>query len=48
MLEALSPAAGLTRRSPGRRRLVDGVRWRVRTGVPWRDAMAAAGSGPGC
>ncbi|MDJ1131245.1 transposase [Streptomyces iconiensis] len=22
---------------PGCRRLVDGVRWRVRTGVPWRD-----------
>lgn len=31
------PAAGVSRRWPGRRRLVDGVRWRVRTGVPWRD-----------
>lgn len=31
------PAAGVSRRSRGRRRLVDGVRWRVRTGVPWRD-----------
>lgn len=37
MLESLLPAAGVSRRSPGRRRLVDGVRWRVRTGVPWRD-----------
>lgn len=25
------------RPSLGRRRLIDGVRWRVRTGVPWRD-----------
>ncbi|MEU2232324.1 IS5 family transposase [Streptomyces vietnamensis] len=37
VLEALLPAVGVNRRSPGRRRLVDGVRWRVRTGVPWRD-----------
>ncbi len=37
MLESLLPAAGVSRRWPGRRRLVDGVRWRVRTGVPWRD-----------
>ncbi|WP_344492991.1 IS5 family transposase [Streptomyces enissocaesilis] len=37
VLESLLPAAGVGRRSPGRRRLVDGVRWRVRTGVPWRD-----------
>ncbi|MFH8492992.1 transposase [Streptomyces coeruleorubidus] len=28
---------GISRRWPGCRRLVDGVRWRVRTGVPWRD-----------
>ncbi|MFE2936918.1 IS5 family transposase [Streptomyces sp. NPDC059278] len=28
---------GTSRRWPGCRRLVDGVRWRVRTGVPWRD-----------
>ncbi|MGW4043131.1 hypothetical protein [Streptomyces sp. NPDC004721] len=27
----------MSRRSPGRRRLVNGVRWRVRTEVPWRD-----------
>ncbi|MFF8805600.1 IS5 family transposase [Streptomyces omiyaensis] len=37
VLEALLPAAGVSRRSPGRRRLMDGVRWRVRTGAPWRD-----------
>ncbi|MFE0646614.1 transposase [Streptomyces sp. NPDC058877] len=29
--------AGVSRRSGNRRRLIDGVRWRVRTGVPWRD-----------
>nr|WP_232237851.1 MULTISPECIES: transposase [Actinoalloteichus] len=28
---------GVSREWPGCRRLVDGVRWRVRTGVPWRD-----------
>ncbi|WP_244329990.1 hypothetical protein [Streptomyces platensis] len=28
---------GIRRRWPGCRRLVDGGRWRVRTGVPWRD-----------
>ncbi|MFI6006435.1 transposase, partial [Streptomyces sp. NPDC051366] len=27
----------MSRRQPSRRRLIDGVRWRVRTGVPWRD-----------
>ncbi|MFJ9895378.1 IS5 family transposase [Streptomyces sp. NPDC091280] len=37
VLESLLPAAGVSRRWPGRRRLVDGVCWRVRTGVPWRD-----------
>ncbi|WP_435060550.1 IS5 family transposase [Streptomyces sp. bgisy060] len=37
VLESLLPAAGVSRRWPGRRRLIDGVRWRVRTGVPWRD-----------
>ncbi|MGQ4727673.1 MULTISPECIES: transposase [Streptomyces] len=37
VLESLPPAAGVSRRRPGRQRLVDGVRWRVRTGVPWRD-----------
>ncbi|WP_405413704.1 IS5 family transposase [Streptomyces decoyicus] len=37
VLESLLPAVGISRRWPGCRRLVDGVRWRVRTGVPWRD-----------
>ncbi|MFI6764599.1 IS5 family transposase [Streptomyces sp. NPDC050355] len=37
ILESLLPVAGVSRRRPGRRRLVDGVWWRVRTGVPWRD-----------
>lgn len=37
MLESLLPAAGVNRRSGNRRRLINGVRWRVRTGVPWRD-----------
>ncbi|MFG2987215.1 IS5 family transposase [Streptomyces sp. NPDC048258] len=37
VLESLLPAAGVSRRSENRRRLINGVRWRVRTGVPWRD-----------
>ncbi|MFD3820644.1 IS5 family transposase, partial [Streptomyces rubiginosohelvolus] len=37
VLESVLPAAGVRRRSGNRRRLVDGVRWRVRTGAPWRD-----------
>ncbi|MEU4898989.1 IS5 family transposase [Streptomyces sp. NPDC044780] len=37
VLKSLLPAVGVSRRQPGCRRLVDGVRWRVRTGVPWRD-----------
>ncbi|MFI6086178.1 IS5 family transposase [Streptomyces sp. NPDC051217] len=37
VLESLLPAVGVSRKWPGCRRLVDGVRWRVRTGVPWRD-----------
>ncbi|WP_374104538.1 transposase [Streptomyces sp. HB132] len=35
--------AGISRRWPGCRRLADGVRWRVRTGVPWRDLPFAYG-----
>ncbi|MEU7117919.1 IS5 family transposase [Streptomyces zaomyceticus] len=37
VLSRLLPAAGVRRRSRNWRRLVDGVRWRVRTGAPWRD-----------
>ncbi|WP_435880673.1 IS5 family transposase [Streptomyces zaomyceticus] len=43
VLESLLPAAGVGRRWSGRRRLVDGVRWRVRTGVPWRDLPSEYG-----
>ncbi|WP_196468587.1 transposase [Planomonospora sp. ID91781] len=42
-----------------KRRLIDGIRWRVRTGAPWRDVprygpcrrptdCSGAGSGPEC
>lgn len=31
------PVAVLGRPSWGRRKLIDGIRWRVRTGAPWRD-----------
>ena len=37
MLEPLLPVAVLGRPSLGRRKLIDGIRWRVRTGAPWRD-----------
>ncbi|MEU3496918.1 IS5 family transposase [Kitasatospora cineracea] len=43
VLESLLPAAGVHRMSAGRRRLVDGVRWRVRTGAPWRDLPSEYG-----
>lgn len=31
------PVAGVGRPAIGQRRLIDGIRWRVRTGTPWRD-----------
>ncbi|WP_240676843.1 IS5 family transposase [Streptomyces sp. B27] len=37
VLEPLLPVAGVGRPARSRRRLVDGIRWRVRTGAPWRD-----------
>ncbi|ELP68483.1 transposase, IS4 family [Streptomyces turgidiscabies Car8] len=37
VLEPLLPVGGLGRPVRNRRLLIDGVRWRVRTGVPWRD-----------
>lgn len=37
VLEPLLPVVMLGRPPLGRRRLIDGIRWRVRTGVPWRD-----------
>ncbi|WUJ40611.1 IS5 family transposase [Streptomyces sp. NBC_00386] len=37
VLEPLLPVTVLGRPSVGRRKLIDGIRWRVRTGAPWRD-----------
>jgi transposase len=37
VLEPLLPVPGVGRPATGRRRLIDGIRWRVRTGAPWRD-----------
>ncbi|MGW4182874.1 IS5 family transposase [Streptomyces albidoflavus] len=36
VLEPLLPVTVLGRPSLGRRKLIDGIRWRVRTGAPWR------------
>ncbi|MFF4369454.1 transposase [Streptomyces sp. NPDC001594] len=43
VLEPLLPAAVLGRPPLGRRRLIDGIRWRVRTGAPWRDLPSEYG-----
>ncbi|MFG2559342.1 transposase [Streptomyces sp. NPDC048496] len=43
MLEPLLPVSGAGRPVVCRRTLIDGVRWRVRTGVPWRDLPAEYG-----
>ncbi|GHF33226.1 hypothetical protein GCM10017776_59660 [Streptomyces griseoluteus] len=43
MLELLLPVAVLGRPSLGRWRLIDGIRWRVRTGAPWRDLPSEYG-----
>lgn len=45
LLQPLLPAGGGSGRPPkwGRRRLIDGIRWRVRTGCPWRDVPACYG-----
>jgi transposase len=39
VLEPLLPAGRKPGRPPkwARRRLIDGIRWRTRTGSPWRD-----------
>ncbi|MET9957297.1 transposase [Streptomyces sp. NPDC006339] len=39
VLEPVLPVAELGRPSLGRRKLIDGIRRRVRTGAPWRDAV---------
>ncbi|MFD0432162.1 IS5 family transposase [Streptomyces zhihengii] len=43
MLGALLPVAVLGRPPVGLRRLIDGIRWRVRTGAPWRDLPSEYG-----
>ncbi|WP_174501690.1 IS5 family transposase [Streptacidiphilus neutrinimicus] len=43
VLEPLLPVAGVGRPAVCQRRLIDGVRWRVRTGAPWRDLPAKYG-----
>ncbi|WP_327739694.1 transposase [Streptomyces nojiriensis] len=43
MLGPLLPVAGSGRPSVGRRRLIDGIRRRVRTGAPWRDLPSEYG-----
>lgn len=37
------PVAMRDRPAVGRRRLIDGIRWRVRTGTPWRDLPSEYG-----
>jgi transposase len=44
VLEPLLPAGGVGRPSRSRRRLIDGIRWRVRTGAPWRDVPPEYGA----
>ncbi|MFD4401554.1 IS5 family transposase [Nocardia sp. NPDC058499] len=45
MLEPLLPAGMKAGRPPrwSKRRLIDGIRWRIRTGSPWRDIPPAYG-----
>ena len=46
VLEPLLPVGKRPGRPPQwtRRQLIDGIRWRVRVGAPWRDVPAAYGS----
>ncbi|WP_408635644.1 IS5 family transposase [Phytohabitans suffuscus] len=46
VLEPLLPAARRSGRPPAwtRRQFIDGIRWRVRAGAPWRDVPACYGS----
>jgi transposase len=45
VLEPLLPRAGKRGRPPKwtKRQLIDGIRWRVRAGTPWRDVPLAYG-----
>jgi transposase len=36
-LEAVLPVSRMGRRPRDRRQVIDGIRWRIRTGSPWRD-----------
>ncbi|MFE5913469.1 transposase [Streptomyces wedmorensis] len=50
VLEPLLPKGGAKAGRPPvwpRRRLIDGIRFRVRTGVPWRDVPVEYGLGTG-
>ncbi|MFE3450924.1 transposase [Nonomuraea sp. NPDC059194] len=42
-LEPLLPVTSGRGRPPkwSKRQLIDGIRWRIRTGAPWRDVRAA-------
>lgn len=46
VLQRLLPAARRSGRPPiwNKRQLIDGIRWRVRAGAPWRDLPACYGS----
>ncbi|MFD8707695.1 transposase [Kitasatospora sp. NPDC059648] len=46
VLEPLLPTGSVGRPSRSRRRLIDGIRWRVRTGAPWRDVPPEYGKIP--
>lgn len=45
LLEPLLPVGRRSGRPPrwSKRQLIDGIRWRVRTGAPWRDVPACYG-----
>ena len=45
LLAPLLPAASATGRPPKweKRQLIDGIRWRIRVGAPWRDVPAEYG-----
>ncbi|WSE95965.1 transposase [[Kitasatospora] papulosa] len=49
MLETLLPKGEKPGRPPTwpRRQLIDGIRFRVRTGIPWRDMPRSTGHGAG-
>jgi transposase len=46
LLEPLLPATSVLGRPPiwTRRQLINGIRWRIRTGAPWRDVPERYGS----